>query len=366
MLSKLFKIEKRSGAQFGWILADGSSWFAQQQMLIAAFSILCLASCATTLRGQSDIEPSEIIAKWKNLELQRIVGHWTSRSSNPGSTHIPSLQIEEQMKVGETMYLANTLDIATNIDAVKGFNDSYRFELRGQERKNYVLQSLEPLSSRSGDVAKLDARLHESASRSKALNFLFGLPWSYLADCPGFKLKLIGATSASGNEAFEFEFECAPPPEEHSPSPTAARNRPIPIVKNGRGVMLDEAHSYVPVSFTFEAKFQPDESFSQFEIKNEFDFELDRDPVVVKRIERRVYKGEPDVTTRVHEYHLFGKSPPESEFRLPAFGLPEPEFALPNSRTPFIFIGLAVVGLVSFIVGRRLQTSRPGKGGLRR
>jgi hypothetical protein len=335
----------------------------KQFAFVALIAILCLELLTSLLQAQSPLEPDHVNLKWKELEKHPTVGQWTSRSENPGSAHIPASRTEEEVMVADEMYLVTVIDLSNNESNVNGFNDSYRFELRGKGRENFVLRSIDPLSNRTADVAKSDERSLEFGKRNKALNFLFGMPWPYFADCPGFKLQILGETTVLGRKAIEFGFECTPPPEEHLPPKTAARNRPVPLVRNGRGIMLDETCSFVPVRYSFEAKYQPDEGFTLLEIENEFDFALDKVPVVTKRIERRVFKGETDVTTRVHEYQFLGKSPPESDFRLPAFGLPEPEFAMKSSRTPIILVGLAVVGLVSFVVGRRLRTARPGKGG---
>ncbi len=286
---------------------------------------------------QYEVQVAELLSAWERCESQARTGEWDSLIENKGSKEVPALKEHGNTKVGSGQFVMIQTPGDGRPVSVFGLNQDYIFRLKSLPNGQYLLESLYSHDEAPSSELQSYKRMLENRMRHPALKFMFSIPWLTVASSSEFRILNSQKVLNNGRAAIEIEFECSPTSAEHEPGVGKDNNRLVPKIRNGHATFLMKENDFLPVTWSFEGKFFPDKDYFQIETTIEYDFELASVPQPVKRTTRRIVNSAGDVENVSIKYVSFGTSPPNSAFRISAFGLPEPEFVSITSGVPIVF-----------------------------
>ena len=298
---------------------------------------------------QESLSVAELQAAWRECDASRRLAEWEMIETITEPNSEPSVGPTIHFKSDGTqfVYVENYAD---GRRSVTGFNPDYRFELEAASNSPLGLQRM----FSTDEVNRLretipDALIPteinmESFRRHEGLYFNLVIMWPELVSSSGFRILSSKRKSRDGTPVWEITFECTPNANELSHP-----EHPIPRVRNGYAVFYDKDKYFLPLEATFESMSKKSKTFAP-PIQSRCEYEIGFGSI--PQLREAVFRYPRDGGTFKEMRFDFktisiGKSFNDEEFRLTAFGIPEPKgLELPSKGWPW-WIKLSVAGIVA-------------------
>jgi hypothetical protein len=284
--------------------------------------------------------------EWQILDEMgsKLEGTFTVQMSYEG-VNKPSTTTRYRVAINGTMLKAVVIDEGAEArERGWAVNKDYLFAVgRAQGATDYGIQFLEP--TRTLDAATTERVKAMAAEIKDGLHapwFLLGRSLSDWLKEPGFKIQTVEPAEDIKLVRVGFEYHKTP-------------NDPREWIAPGFFV-VDPANHWTLRSY------QARMWWGEIEAGLDYGEPVDSLPVVRKRSERWTGKDKTVMQKTLQIESIARKDVQEDQFRLPAFGLPEPNFQGEVGNRQLVLIGLAILcGVLAWAVRRRPRPASPAR-----
>lgn len=294
---------------------------------------------------QDLFEIAELNAAWQQCDSATRLGEWELIETNTGSTIVPVSRSTINVKRGEAQsVVANTLGDGSR--SVRGLNRDYRFILGGTEGGQLHLKTLfradevDTIRKTTPDYLDSFERHLVILGRHQALHMFAGISWNEIANSSGFRIRSCRNALRDGEAVFEFEFDYTPDSGDNFPASDSRWS-----IQSGQATIYDKEKYFLPLETRFQVSSESNPVL--YQTTSEYDFDYGPVPQLRKQVVRRTIDGNTDETSYSYKTISVGVAPKDEEFRLTAFGIPEPKgLELPSKGWPW-WVKLPLAGIVA-------------------
>lgn len=313
----------------------------------------CVAHSGDELRARFGKEAS---ARWKEYAdwCKNLEGTGTVIATK-GETTEDHERFEYKYNAACRLIIRQSLLKPSGTGEVAAFNRRYAFLLeRKTSEKPWVLKGIGEAESKNAAAIRKDVEKRSRAAVSLLLTWPDSL--EELTTHPSFRILRATPVTRFGSELVQLEFEN---PHEIIPAP----GEPFVPIQSGV-LLLDPERFWIFRGGDFNCNYS--DAISTVKIEIELADSKSRFPIPKRRvttIASKSLEGRGSYTRKmVSDFHLSEPStlPPDEQFTLSAFGVPEPFAVAPARRYPW-FLWAGIAGVLCVIVG--VFFARRGKVG---